>query len=58
MPGVHVPIVAPAHLLESNADYCVLLAWNVADEIRRDQAKWAERGGKFIVPVPAVKVLP
>lgn len=58
MPGVHVPIVAPAHLLESNADYCVLLAWNVADEIRRDQTKWAERGGRFIVPVPAVRVLP
>jgi len=58
MPGVHVPIVAPSHMLASNADYCLLLAWNVADEIRREQAAWAERGGRFIVPIPTVQVLP
>lgn len=57
MPGAHVPIVDPAHLLSSGADYCLLLAWNVADEIRRSHADWVAGGGRFIVPIPTVKVL-
>ncbi|MBA2541388.1 MAG: class I SAM-dependent methyltransferase [Deltaproteobacteria bacterium] len=57
MPGVHVPIVSPDHLEHSGVDYCLLLAWNVADEIRREQAAWESRGGRFIVPSPTVQVL-
>jgi SAM-dependent methyltransferase len=57
MPGAHVPIVDPSQLLASNPDYCLLLAWNVADEIRRSHAAWAARGGRFIVPIPDVEVL-
>jgi SAM-dependent methyltransferase len=58
MPGVHVPIVPPAQLATSSADYCLLLAWNVADEIRRLESEWSAGGGKFIVPIPNVQVLP
>jgi len=57
MPGVHVPIVPPAQLEESGAEYCLILAWNVAEEIRREQAVWESRGGRFIVPLPTVQVL-
>ncbi|MDB4968053.1 MAG: class SAM-dependent methyltransferase, partial [Myxococcales bacterium] len=58
MPGVHVPIVAPSELSARAVDYCLLLAWNVADEVRREQAEWEAAGGKFILPVPTVQVLP
>ena len=57
MPGAHVPIVAPTKLLDSGIDYCLLLAWNVADEIRRDHVDFSRRGGRFIVPIPDVRVL-
>jgi hypothetical protein len=57
MPGVHVPIVGPEALLERDADHCVLLAWNVAAEVRREQAAWEARGGRFIVPIPEVQIL-
>jgi hypothetical protein len=57
MPGVHVPIVAPGELLARDADRCLLLAWNVADEVRREQAAWQARGGRFILPIPHPEVL-
>jgi C-methyltransferase-like protein/putative zinc binding protein/methyltransferase family protein len=57
MPGVHVPIHAPERLLEDQPDYVLLVAWNYKDEVVAQQAEYLERGGTFIVPVPAVEIL-
>ena len=57
MPGVRIPIVAPERLLESMPNYTLLLTWNFADEILKQQAEYSQRGGKFIVPIPKVKVI-
>jgi hypothetical protein len=35
----------------------LLLAWNFVDEIVAQQAEYQKRGGKFMVPVPEVRVL-
>jgi SAM-dependent methyltransferase len=57
MPGVKIPIKSPDSLIHSRVDYALLLTWNFADEILAQQATFRAAGGKFIIPVPEVRVV-
>ena len=52
MPGVGIPIVEPERILDEMPDHVLLLAWNLQDEIIREQRAYLEAGGTFIVPIP------
>ena len=56
-PGTHLPILPPERLREDRPDYLLLLAWHFLDEIAAQQAEYRGRGGRFIVPVPEVRVI-
>lgn len=57
MPGTHVPIVPSEHFSTDNPDYCLILAWNFADQIQEKHRAYTTAGGQFIVPVPEPRIL-
>ena len=56
-PGTHIPVVTPERLLTDQPEYVLLLAWNFAEEVVKQQAQYLSKGGKFMVPVPEVRLL-
>lgn len=57
MAGNRIPIAPPSRLIEDMPDFVLILAWNFADEIMRQQAEYRRRGGRFILPLPEPTVL-
>jgi hypothetical protein len=39
-------------------DYVLILPWNLKDEIIRQMADVRSWGGRFVVPIPQVEILP
>lgn len=55
-PGTHIPIVAPEAIRRVKPDYVLILPWNLKDEISNEAAYIREWGGRFVVPIPEVRV--
>ena len=57
MTGNRVPIGPAEWLLERMPDYVLILSWNFAEEIMEQQSKYTKSGGRFIVPIPDLRVI-
>ncbi len=55
VPGVKIPIVPSARLMEKPADYVIIFAWNFAKEILRKIGHLGDKGVEFLVPVGKAK---
>jgi C-methyltransferase C-terminal domain/Putative zinc binding domain/Methyltransferase domain len=56
-PGTRIPIFDPAKIFETRPDFVLILPWNLTQEITTNLAGIREWGGRFVVPIPEVKVL-
>ena len=56
MPGSHIPILSPAALTEQRPDYLVILPWNIAAEVKQQNAGLVEFGMKFVIAVPKLEI--
>jgi len=56
MPGSHIPILAPLAIQQAKPDFVLILPWNIADEVRSQQAAVHTWGGRFVVAIPELAV--
>jgi SAM-dependent methyltransferase len=56
-PGTRIPIYDPAKIFETKPDYVLILPWNITAEITRKMSGIKEWGGRFVVPIPEVRVV-
>ena len=49
-------IYHPDRIKETHPDYVLILPWNLKEEVMEQLAYIREWEGKFIVPIPAVKI--
>ena len=56
-PGMKIPVYAENRLLKKMPDYAIILAWNFANEIMEKQETFSAKGGRFIIPLPEIKII-
>jgi len=56
-PGFHIPIFSADRLLFDPPDYLLILAWNFADSIIENHASYLKASGRFIIPLPFLKII-
>jgi len=56
-PGTHIPILAPEVIRHTRPDFVFILPWNLQAEIVSQLGYIREWGGKFVVPIPSVRVI-
>lgn len=56
-PGKRIPVVSSKVLKRNPPDYLLILAWNFAEPIMKQNEAFRKKGGRFIVPVPTPRII-
>jgi hypothetical protein len=56
MPGSHIPILQPSALAANAPDYVLILPWNIAAEVKQQNAELTARGTQFVTAVPKLSI--
>lgn len=57
LPGTHIPIHHPNKIRETRPDYLLILPWNLRDEVMDQMSHIRQWGGRFVLPIPEVKIV-
>lgn len=57
-PGTHLKVYPSQKIYKNQVSYILLFAWSFSKEIFSKHQLYIESGGKFIIPLPKVRVLP
>ena len=57
LPGTQIKIASPEKIKETKPDFVIILPWNLADEIMQQLEFIKDWNGKFIIPIPTVKIV-
>jgi hypothetical protein len=57
LPGTSIPVLDVSALEERRPHYVIVLPWNLAEEIIREQANIRSWGGRFIILLPTPRIL-
>ena len=56
-PGYHIPVLASTALAERRPDHVIILAWQYAAPIMNKNQGYVAQGGRFIIPLPTLRVV-
>lgn len=58
-PGTHLLVYPLGEIYKRHPDYLLVLCWNIIDEVvgMAELEEYKKKGGKFIKPIPEIKVL-
>lgn len=55
--GSRIPVHAPEMIERTKPDYVLILPWNLQEEITQQMSFIRNWGGKFVIPIPELKIL-
>jgi SAM-dependent methyltransferase len=56
--GTHIPIISEAEARDRKPDYFLALPWHFIDSFVQRESEFVDRGGRFIVPLPELRLEP
>jgi|TARA_B110000495_G_scaffold113549_1_gene98287 SAM-dependent methyltransferase len=57
LPGSHIPIKKPEMIMKTNPDFILILPWNIKYEIIKQIKNMKKWEGKFVIPIPKLKII-
>jgi|TARA_Y100001949_G_scaffold176622_1_gene190961 SAM-dependent methyltransferase len=57
LPGIQIPIKSLEEIKKTKPDFVLILPWNLQNEIITEINYIQDWGGKFVIPIPEVKIL-
>ena len=56
-PGYHLPVYPSKKLYDDKPKYVLVLGWQHQDSIINRNKSFLDEGGKFIIPLPKLKIV-